>query len=263
VSATLLAQPDTSNTLQTMPIVKSLTKLLTTPNKVAHALEWRKASGSILSISVCKDKIDLAVASHPSLEDPVQPLPSIPLKLETVENHKVLPQSVMDELDHIVKDWKVCGMVVSWPVQKEGRCGAPCGRVLHTLDQLTERSNVLSSSRPVCLWDREHNLPHEDEWGRDPLYGHTTKKTLHLASKEQYADSKCVAADIWEDFCRAQWPDLFMPRSRAASSSSARKSLTASSTAAASAAASSSMSYINPQWLDRYENTAAYSKAAL
>jgi RNase H-fold protein (predicted Holliday junction resolvase) len=215
-------------------------------------LEWRKASGSILSISVCKDKIDLAVASHPSLDDPVQPLPSIPLKRETMDNHKVLSQSVLDELAHIVQDWKVCGMVVSWPVQKEGRCGAPCGRVLHTLDQLTERSNVLNANRPVCLWDLEHNRNHEDEWGRDPLYGHTTtKKTVHVASKEQYADHKCAAADMWEDFCRTQWPEFAMPRTRT------------SSTSATTSSSSPSINCINPQWLDKYEDTAAYTKAAL
>jgi RNase H-fold protein (predicted Holliday junction resolvase) len=189
---------------------KSITNFLTAPSKVAHALDWRKVSGSILSMTVGKDRIDLAIASHPSIDDPIQQLPSIPLGNETKNNRKILKSSVVEELSSIVQDFHVCGMVVSWPVQKEGWCGAQCGHVLHTLDQLAGHSTLLNKSRPICLWDEEHNLPADDEWGRSAIYSRTTDKTLHQASKEQYESHNQVALDVWNDFCRVHWPELWL-----------------------------------------------------
>jgi RNase H-fold protein (predicted Holliday junction resolvase) len=187
----------------------SITNFLTAPSKVAHALDWRKVSGSILSMTVGKDRIDLAVASHPSFDDPILQLPSILLENETRKNRKVLKPSVVKELSTIVQDFNVCGMVVSWPVQSEGWCGAQCGHVLHTLDQLAGHS-LLNNSRPICLWDEEHNLPSEDEWGRAAIYSRTTNKTFHQASEEQYESHNQVALDVWNDFCRAHWPELWL-----------------------------------------------------
>lgn len=192
-----------------MAVKRSLTKLLTSPSKVAHNLDWRKTSGSILSLSVCSNHIDLAVSSHPSLMDPIEKLPSIPLQIEVSGNKRVLANSVLDSIQHIADDYNVCGVVVSWPVQKEGRCGAPCGRTLYALDQIVARSDVLNPTRPVCLWDGAHNEPIEDEWGRDPGYSCPSKKTVHIASKEQYEAKNCFASDIWADFCRTHWPDLY------------------------------------------------------
>ena len=191
---------------------RSIMKLLTPPSKVAHALDWRKVSGSVLSMTVVKDKIEMAVASHPSFEEPVEQLPSITLETVTVDNHKVLKPSVVEKLSNVVNEHHVCGMLVSWPVQKEGWCGASCGRVLHTLDQLTEQSSpLMSSSRPICLWDEEHNLPSEDEWGRASVYSKSNAdKTLHQASTEQYGDHGNVAVDVWNDFVRTHWPDIYM-----------------------------------------------------
>ena len=191
---------------------RSITKILTSPSKVANALDWKKVSGSLLSITVLKDKMELAVSSHPSFSEPLMSLPSIPLKMGTSDDKKkkVLNKCVVDELSGIVQDFSVCGMVVSWPVQKEGWCGAPCGRVLHILDQLTEQSKTLMHpNRPVCLWDEGHHSPPEDEWGRAPVYSKTTDKTLHTASQEQYGDHSTVAADAWNDFCHTHWPELY------------------------------------------------------
>jgi RNase H-fold protein (predicted Holliday junction resolvase) len=189
---------------------RSITKFLTTPSKVAHALDWRTASGSILSVTIEKDRIDLAVASHPLLGHPVEEL-YVPLETETVENHKVLKSSVVEELSAIVKEFKVCGMVVNWPVQKDGWCGAPCGRVLHTLDLISAHSSLVRT--PICLWDEEKNAPPEDHWGRAALYSRRTEKTFHQASKEQYEEhNKKVALNVWNDFFRSHWPDLYQEK---------------------------------------------------
>jgi len=186
-------------------MAKSVTSFLASPSKVAHALDWKKASGAILSLRIVKDRIDLAVSSHPSFQEPAQPLPSIPLKMETSNNRKVLKAEVAQELQDIVRNFNVCGMVVNWPVQKEGRCGASCGRVLHTLDQI-----AINSSRPVCLFDSNHYEPPEDDWGRAKVYSETSDKTLHVASEEQYKDSSGIlAADIWNNFCQEHWPELY------------------------------------------------------
>ena len=188
-----------------MPVVRrSITKFLKSPSKIARALDWKK-SASVLSLHVGKDSIDLAVTSHPSStseEDIILPLPSIPIKCEVKENQKVLKPAVLSELEDIVEQFDVCGMIVSWPVQKEGWCGAPCGRVLHTLDQIARETDIVSPSRPVALWDGHHFLSNEDEWGRSAIYSHISKKEVHIASKEQYKDEGSLAAEIAQDFGR-------------------------------------------------------------
>jgi hypothetical protein len=191
----------------------SITKLLTSPAKVAHALDWKKSAGSVLSMTISADRIHLAVASHPSSDTTSpQSLPSIPLKTNVLHGKKKLIPQVSEELAHIIKDWSVCGLVVSWPVQKEGWCGAPCGKVLFTLDLLV---NSKALNRPVCLWDQEHHDAFEDEWGRSQIYSKPSNKTIHKASEEQYKAPVLLATNVWNDFCAAHWPDLVQEKSPA------------------------------------------------
>jgi RNase H-fold protein (predicted Holliday junction resolvase) len=140
------------------------------------------------------------------MEEPTMELPSIPLRTSTKNNRRVLDSAISEELAQAVQKFNVCGMVVSWPVQREGWCGKSCGKVLHTLDQIQA-----VAQRPVCLYDPEHSTPPEDEWGRAALYSETSDKTLHVASEEQYEQDRTVgkvAADIWNDFCAEHWPEL-------------------------------------------------------
>jgi hypothetical protein len=219
----------------------SITRLLTTPRKVADILNWRRISGSILTLTISRDRLDLAVSWHPYLDEPLVQLPSVPL-LETIvykniinnncKNNnkassckKVLCSSVAHELDGICDRFSICGMVVHWPTQQDGWCGASCGRVLYTLDQLAAQSRALVDTRrlAVCLWDEQHLHPSEDEWGRAAVYGrqNTTStnidnnKTTHYASIEQYSGHRdAFTLDIlWRDFCQAQWPELALSES--------------------------------------------------
>jgi len=158
----------------------------------------------------------MAIASHPAFGRPVQELEPVTMKFKIEKANKkrkrTLAPELVDQLQDVVTNHNVCGFVVNWPVQKEGRCGAPCGRVLHTLDSILAKSpSVLSSQRHFCLWDIEHVQQKEDEWGRAPTYSETSKKTLHIASLEQYSreSDSTTAADIWNDFCRSQWPELY------------------------------------------------------
>ncbi|KAL7564041.1 hypothetical protein ACA910_006949 [Epithemia clementina (nom. ined.)] len=192
-------------------IAKSITRLLVSPTKVAHALDWKKrAGGALLSVHLGDEKIDLATSYHPSQNIPIHRLPSIPLEFEIKGNQKVLKSHVLDEISHVVKDLNICGLVVSWPVQKEGWCGASCGKVLHTLDQIVEETNIVSKARPVCLWDGHHFHLSEDEWGRVSFYGvpNPNRRQVHLASQEQYRDCGMVAAGIAQDYIRFHWPEF-------------------------------------------------------
>mmetsp|Transcript_10050 Transcript_10050/g.22021 ORF Transcript_10050/g.22021 Transcript_10050/m.22021 type:complete len:208 (-) Transcript_10050:163-786(-) len=189
----------------------SLAKALTTPRTIARALDWQKVSGALLSIHFGPTSIDLAVTSHPSASSrPIKTLPSIPLEQESQRNQRVLKSSVLDSLSRIVEDSElnVCGFLVSWPVQNEGWCGAPCGKVLHSLDQIVQRTNLISGKRPVVLWDGHHFYHHEDEWGRTPIYSETSDRSVHIASRDQYKDEGMVAADIAADYLKRCFPDF-------------------------------------------------------
>lgn len=171
--------------------------VFTCPSKVAQALDWNKnrctttatkdddgdddtgessgsRMGTVLTMNITKDHIDLAIASHPSTTTlsmesstaTVTTLPGIPLLPRkrrtstagsssssssrshplpptiTKKNHQhqhdlLVPNSVPTQLWNVLREHAVCGVLVAWPVQKDsGRCGASCGHVLHILDQL-------------------------------------------------------------------------------------------------------------------------------
>lgn len=191
---------------------RSITSFLKSPSTVAHALDWGKSAGkTLLNISITDDKINLSLASHPELDEPLQSLPSIPLRYDTHGNKKMLKAEVGNELADVLQKFNVCGMVVNFPVQQEGWVGKPAGKVLHTLDQLTANKRVINKNRPICLWDEDHNTLPEDDWGRSALYSRSTEKSFHVASKEQYRDPKYVAADVWSDYCAAHFPEVFKP----------------------------------------------------
>jgi hypothetical protein len=233
-----------------MAMRKALSKLLAPPSKIAHNLDWRKVSGSILSLHIGRNMINLAVASHPTFNEEVEHLPSIDLKMTVKDNLKILHESTIEQLTSVVQDHNVCGLVISWPVQKEGWCGAPCGRVLYTLDQITDQSNnIITPSRPACLWDGKHRESTEDAWGRMAIYSHTSEKTLHKASEEQYRDPETLAADVWNDFCRNHWPELYQDQP-------AMEEYMA-------VPGKQSAPLVDLAWLDDCEDTSAYTKATV
>mmetsp|Transcript_10348 Transcript_10348/g.28574 ORF Transcript_10348/g.28574 Transcript_10348/m.28574 type:complete len:259 (+) Transcript_10348:310-1086(+) len=252
-------------------IARSISRFLATPGKIAHQLDWTKSSGVVLSLHLGKSSIDLAVTAHPSTENPIQALPSIPVESETKNNQKVLKAHILEELSDIVKQWKVCGLVVSWPVQKEGWCGAPCGRVLHTLDQIVQETRIVSKGRQICLWDGHHFRSSEDEWGRVALYSVPTSKEEHRASQEQYREDGMVAADIAEDYVRHHWPEFVhnMGPSSAPAPSPEGFGAGASSEQVAKAAGKRASTYhhsnqmVDPKFLEAYTQCAISAKASL
>ena len=198
---------------KTMASSNLLTRFLTTPSKVAKTLEWKKLSSSVLALNIGRDEIGLTLASHPSCDKRSSyMLTPIPLKFVNKGNRKSLDVDIIAHLNNVVQSNNVCGFVVNWPLQKEGRLGASCGRVLHTLDLLCldAETPILSNSRKFCLWNVLHvQLQQDDFFGRCSTYSRPYTNNadfVHLASREQYNQSDAVG-DIWSDFCRTHWPE--------------------------------------------------------
>jgi len=190
---------------------RSVLKLIASPAKVASSLEWRrKCDASIMMLDIGRNVIGIAVASHPSNNIPIKHLDPLDRKLETKSNLKrrVLAPDILNKLQSIVRKYDVCGFLISWPVQKVGRCGASCGLVLHALDSIiAESSSILTPNRPFCLWDSLHIEPCIDEWDRSPLYSKpclTNEPTAIECNHEK--ESSEVATNIWADFCEVYWP---------------------------------------------------------
>eukprot|EP00934_Nitzschia_sp_Nitz4_P003823 Nitzschia sp. Nitz4//scaffold37_size175936//69351//69941//NITZ4_002043-RA/size175936-processed-gene-0.186-mRNA-1//1//CDS//3329549779//3813//frame0 len=184
-----------------------LAKKLVSPNKVASALNWSRSRGAVLSLDIHKDRIGMAVASHPSRQEQSTPLGPIRYNFEGGR----LPNEAKRILEDVVSENDVCCFVVSWPLQRDtGRMGAACGRTLHVIEELLQDSKVFDANRKLCLWDSEHtHIPQEDEWGRSADYVRTSSETLHKASEEQYHHDEGInAAQVWADFARAHWPDM-------------------------------------------------------
>ncbi len=201
-------------------MINQVVSKLSKPSKVASVLDWKRVNGStVLSLNFHKDRVGIAVASHPSTGVPCLELE--PLRFTKKHPH-VIDSSCLDRFSKIIEEYKVCGVVVSWPLQSDtGRMGAACGRVIFALEQLWEKSNGGTNdlfSKPFCLWDSEHVVPKQrkdptkkvDEFGRCASYGKTTKKAEHIASKEQYhEDELTVVVGVWNNFCKEHWPELY------------------------------------------------------
>ena len=68
---------------------------------------------------------------------------------------------VLRQLDHVVKEYNVCGVLVSWPVQRDtGKVGAACGRVLYTLEDLiTQQQQRLHKEAQEGGEQQHHSCP--------------------------------------------------------------------------------------------------------
>lgn len=198
-----------------------LFRKLSKPSKVASVLDWKKLHGStVLSLNIHRDRVGIAVASHPAYEQPCIELE--PLRF-TERNQVSIDAECLDRFSDIIDEYKVCGVVVSWPLQHDsGKMGAACGRVIFALEQLWDKSNGGSNgvlSRPFCLWDAGHIVPkqrknprtHVDEFGRCASYSRTTSRGEYHASREQYhEDELTVVCQVWNDFCKEHWPELYL-----------------------------------------------------
>ncbi|CAB9513744.1 expressed unknown protein [Seminavis robusta] len=204
-----------------------LLKFLKQPAQIANALDWKKQTKTIASLHIGRHHIGVAIAHHPSLGEDVSILHPVNLDLvtRTETNRSAVDPASVDRLERICHKHNVGGFLVCWPLQKEGRAGASCGKVLHTLESLVEDTDsVFTPSRPICLWvggEGEDSAEaaatreayEEDEWGRAAAYSRCCyDKTIYLASKENYCflkGSSEFAAVTSDAFARQFWPDEF------------------------------------------------------
>eukprot|EP00533_Pseudo-nitzschia_delicatissima_P016424 CAMPEP_0197262634 /NCGR_PEP_ID=MMETSP1432-20130617/602_1 /TAXON_ID=44447 /ORGANISM="Pseudo-nitzschia delicatissima, Strain UNC1205" /LENGTH=291 /DNA_ID=CAMNT_0042726941 /DNA_START=94 /DNA_END=969 /DNA_ORIENTATION=+ len=230
---------------------KALNRVIKAPSAVANTLDWRKASAGVanaLAIDVHSDKIGLALATLRSEKDEEglsesqqvlrsrqllfrNPEPEQfslgfrdsfsckslePIHLEQMgrKRKRVISPEAKRRLSGLIRDHNVCGIVVSWPVQKDtGLKGASCGRTLWALEQLLQEEETegaalpIAPNRPLCLWQGVHNTAEqEDAFGRCSVYARTSEKTEYFASKEQYCEEPVLASEVWRDFCEHHWP---------------------------------------------------------
>ena len=192
----------------------SVKDLLTSPSRVAQALDWRKSTGSVLNMKISKNRIELAISSHPSYQEPIVSLSSITIPRNS---KRAIDSSVADEVSQVISQYNVCGVVVDWPVQQEGWCGEACGRVLNVLEQLSNNYNAFQTTEgnrtPICLYDPNQATFTEDCWGRSTVYTRLPKtgKALHIASLEQYnapiSEESHAILNVWNNFSAKFWPD--------------------------------------------------------
>mmetsp|Transcript_19566 Transcript_19566/g.45554 ORF Transcript_19566/g.45554 Transcript_19566/m.45554 type:complete len:242 (-) Transcript_19566:150-875(-) len=234
------------------PATRKLTQFLTTPSKIASALDWKKNGGSILSLNILRDRIGLSVASHPCREENrAVSLDPIALRFKR-KSSKELDSSVISQLQDIIQTHLVCGLVVAWPIQKEGRLGAPCGRVLYTLDSLFQSSNsILTANRKFCLWDGLHVEPEceEDKFGRCEVYGRPSFHTPNYVAKSSDFDAPPLESmDVWQDFCQAHWPNHCVPTKEDCTQTILKEQ---------------SVQYNDGEWLDHFEENGYIQASAL
>jgi hypothetical protein len=144
----------------------SLTQSLTTPNKVAHVFDWKKATSNVLMIRITKQSMECAIASHPMLDkrdaslsssSSIQSFTSIPLVRDKsrhsttgTPNQRLSSTSpppsfnvsdVTQSLQRLMVQHHVCGIIVLYPTTGPiGWKNASCGRTLHVLDHITLQS---------------------------------------------------------------------------------------------------------------------------
>merc|ERR1712227_829573 len=115
---------------------------------VASVLNWkgknRSEDATILSLNFHRDRVGIAVASHPSWGIPCLELE--PERFDVVGNDPteegvgfIRNPDCIHRFNAVVEEHNVCGTVVNWPLQHDtGLMGAACGRVLYALERLWE-----------------------------------------------------------------------------------------------------------------------------
>lgn len=137
-----------------------LTQCIVPPNRLASIISWGPSVSTIMGLDISDERVGVAIAKHPSPNNHVQPLDALPYVSNNKKAYYTTHRSddnerIANTLRDLVKQHRICGFVVGWPLQPDGRPGGPCGKVLHLLDYLAENSAspILNKNRPFALWD--------------------------------------------------------------------------------------------------------------
>mmetsp|Transcript_5841 Transcript_5841/g.8613 ORF Transcript_5841/g.8613 Transcript_5841/m.8613 type:complete len:254 (-) Transcript_5841:640-1401(-) len=158
-----------------------LGKCIVPPLRLVSILEWRRTGSIIIGLDINEERVGIALAKHPNSTNKVHALEPIPyLSQDRNVSRCERKEEVALKLEALVREHKVNAFVVGWPLQADGRCSAPCGKVLHLLDYFADRQKpFINAGRPLTLWD-ERIIPQ----------GKTTQR-LMLSSKDE------TPADKW------------------------------------------------------------------
>mmetsp|Transcript_11772 Transcript_11772/g.18064 ORF Transcript_11772/g.18064 Transcript_11772/m.18064 type:complete len:239 (-) Transcript_11772:105-821(-) len=196
-------------------LATKLSNALVAPSKVANILDWRKAFGAVMGLDITRDMIGLAVVEHPDHICESVPLISIPLHY-TGAKKAGISKSTLSELESIIRHHHVCASIVNWPAHN-GRMGEDCGKVLHVLDSVINRSNsIISPKRPFTLWGSSSNVSFAsfppDNWGRSVEFSRAPAYTpgMSFSSKsvlrqEPSYNPSLVAASVLEEWVEKHW----------------------------------------------------------
>eukprot|EP00542_Grammatophora_oceanica_P018072 CAMPEP_0194048310 /NCGR_PEP_ID=MMETSP0009_2-20130614/26846_1 /TAXON_ID=210454 /ORGANISM="Grammatophora oceanica, Strain CCMP 410" /LENGTH=203 /DNA_ID=CAMNT_0038694143 /DNA_START=171 /DNA_END=782 /DNA_ORIENTATION=- len=158
-----------------------------------------------------RNTVHLTVASHPENPD-----------VSSTEEEQVCSiqskDEVLSKVKSLAETHNICGLVVDWPLAKDGRMGASCGLTMHTLDTLA-KEQVVCKQRPFCLWDGHHTITptKDDAFGRSSTYASTDEAEFLsdevVISNQRRTSSSAVPKDddmssdsIWLDYCKTHWP---------------------------------------------------------
>ncbi|KAL7461408.1 hypothetical protein ACHAXS_001826 [Conticribra weissflogii] len=202
---------------------KKLSGILVPPSRIASILDWRRSIGTVLGFDITADKIGLAITEHPENYCHSTPLGVLSLHgRNTPRKSQGISRDSLSEIESIVRENNVCGVVVNWPVN-EGRMGERCGKVLQVLDSIVDLSGgVISAKRPFTLWSTHESVPfgslfQADEWGRSsdfskaPTYvpgmNYSSKGVL---SRDLSLNESKVAASMLDEWIKSNWEIDFL-----------------------------------------------------
>lgn len=192
-----------NNNLQEHEVIMSarsptkLSRYLVTPSRVASLMDWKATlgTGAVMALDINRDRIGVAVASHPNGSsgvatartlDPIL-LPrkrSASTSTATAQASHPHHDHPLSHLEEVAAREQVCGVIVRWPLQDGGRMGAQCGRILYQLDNFVassttggQKRTLIGKNRPFALYDDrpltrgqgieiDDSMDMPDEWGR-------------------------------------------------------------------------------------------------
>lgn len=184
-----------------------------------------------MSLDITEKRVGVALSNHPSPNNIVRqidPIPYITRKLCPLVTRAEEKDRVGSELERIIRDHRVCALVVGWPLLPDGRPGGHCGKSLHLLDHLADRRwPIISKARPFALWD-ERDIPRDlveegliesekvydkiDRWGRSPVFCRTPTYEIGsyiYRSGSQFChkttDDSAAASMILKHFLDSHW----------------------------------------------------------
>ena len=182
-----------------------LSKFLVSPNRLASILDWKKASGgTIMSLDISKECVGLAIGRHPEAQEEEEEDCRDQGWTLALHNNRWTR-----ELEMLVKENSVCGFVVGWPVQENGRVGASCGKVLYELDSL--HYSTLFHNRPFTLYGG--TLPTTtaipDMFGRSVCFSQVTSTSTYIHTTFSHRESSSSsAASLLQQFLASHWPTI-------------------------------------------------------